>query len=170
MNEKLVIQIQAYLDGELSVEARLQLLARLEKDPEARELCDSLKAEQSLLKGVGESGHELPVAHSYFWKAISDEIQPHPTSSNQAMHKQTTVAFQRWSAWLVPGGVIACIALVMFQKGVFDDVLDGIESTGKKAARIAPSFHEIDSQQQNAGFISFRSESEGVSVVWISNY
>ena len=58
MNEKLVIQIQAYLDGELSAEARLQLLARLEKDSEARELCDSLKAEQSLLKDVGEKDHE----------------------------------------------------------------------------------------------------------------
>ena len=170
MNEKLVIQIQAYLDGELSAEARLQLLARLEKDSEARELCDSLKAEQSFLKDAGENGHELPVAHSYFWKAISDEIQPHPSSRNQTRHKRTTVAFQRWLAWLVPGGVTACIALVVFQKGALDDVLDGIKSTGKKAARIAPSFHEIDSQQQNAGFISFRSESEGVSVVWISNY
>jgi hypothetical protein len=80
MNEKLVIQIQAYLDGELSAEARLQLLARLEKDSEARQLCDSLKAEQSFLKDVGEKDHELPVAHSYFWKGISDEIQPHPSA------------------------------------------------------------------------------------------
>jgi hypothetical protein len=89
---------------------------------------------------------------------------------NQTWRKKSTVAFQRWLAWLVPGGAAACIALVVFQKGILDDVLDGIKSTGKKAARIAPSFHEIDSQQQNAGFISFRSESEGVSVVWISNY
>ena len=96
MNEKLVIQIQAYLDGELSAEARLQLLARLEKDSEARELCDSLKAEQSLLKDVGEKDHELPVAHSYFWKAISDEILPHPSPRNQTRHKQTAGAFQRW--------------------------------------------------------------------------
>ena len=170
MNEELAIQIQAYLDGELSAEAKLQLLAQLENNSETRQLCDSLKAEQDLLRQTGEMDHEMPVAHSYFWKGISDEIQPHKSQNVQKPLNQTAGYFQRWLSWLVPVGVTACIAIVVIQNGFLDDVINGIKSTGKKAARRAPSFHEIDSQQQNAGIISFRSESEGVSVVWISNY
>ena len=170
MNEKLAIQIQAYLDGELSTEAKMQLLAQLENDSEARQLYDSLEAEQALLRQVGEQDHELPVAHSYLWKGISDEIQPQKSHDIQRLANKSVGRLQRWLKWLVPVGVTACIALVVVQEGYLGDMLDGIKSTGTKAARRAPSFHEIDSQQQNAGFISFRSESEGVSVVWISNY
>lgn len=170
MNEELAIQIQAYLDEELSSEAKLHLLARLEKDPEARQLCDALKAEQAMLKQVGEKEYELPVAHSYFWKGISEEIEPRKPQVDSQTERQPSGGIQRLFSWLIPVGATACIALVMFQKGYLNDVIDGIKSSGIKAARRAPSFHEIDSQQQNAGFISFRSESEGVSVVWISNY
>ncbi len=170
MSEELAIKIQAYLDGELSQEDSLQLLAQLEKDSQAKELLESLKLEQATLKNIGEKDHSMPVAHSYFWKGISQAIDQESVRHESKDDVTSSANFPGWLSWLIPVGVAGCFAIVAFQNGYLESVVESIRSTGKKAARRAPSFHEIDSRQQNAGFISFRSESEGVSVVWISNY
>lgn len=170
MTDQQAIQIQAYIDGELSPEDTLQLLAQFESDPEAHQFCEALKFEKSLLTEMGEKNHELPVAHSYFWKGIASSIQSEEALKVVPMTPAPTKGVPQWLSWLIPVGITACIAIVAVQSDFLGSVMDGIRSTGKKAARRAPSFHEIDSQQKNAGFISFRSESEGVSVVWISNY
>lgn len=170
MKDALAIQIQAYLDGELSAEDTLQLLAQLEIDSEARQFCEALKVEKTFLNHVGEKAYEMPVAHSYFWKGVANGIQSGGSLSRVESSRAPARNLRQWLSWLVPVGITACIALVALHNGYLGSVIDGIKSTSKKAARRAPSFHEIDSQQQNAGFISFRSESEGVSVVWISNY
>ena len=170
MNEALAIRIQAHLDGELSQDASKQLLTELESNAEAMELLKAFQAESSLLSSVTEKEHSLPVAHSYFWKGIADEIAPDAVSSIHASTGPVVEPWKRWLSWLLPAAGAACVALVAIMQGLTPGSIGSKSGDGDRSKlRRAPSFHEIDSRQQNAGFISFRSESEGVSVVWISN-
>jgi hypothetical protein len=170
MNETLAIRIQAYLDGELSCEASEQLLADLGSNGEGRELLAALRAENALLSGVSEKEYPLPVTHGYFWKGIAEGIARGTGSQGLSHHRTAVEPWKRWLSWLLPAVGAACVALVGIQQGWINGSSDKMSGDADRSKlRRAPSFHEVDSRQQNAGFISFRSESEGVSVVWISN-
>lgn len=166
MNEPLAIKIQAYLDGELSQEDTNQLLTELESSSDGKELLEALQSERSLLGAAMEKDHSLPVAHSYFWKGIAKGMGEELEPSTGVQSRSEIEPWKRWLSWLLPAVGAACVALVALQQGLIaPPQTEGEHST----LHHAPSFHEIDSGQQNAGFISFRSETEGVSVVWISN-
>lgn len=170
MNEALAIRIQAHLDGELSQEASKQLLAELGNNPEGKEFLAALQAESKLLNSLPEIEHSLPVAHGYFWQGISDGIAQESDPASQVLHRPVVEPWKRWLSWLLPAAGAACVALVGIQQGWISGSSGNISGDGDRSnLRRAPSFHEVDSRQQNVGFISFRSESEGVSVVWISN-
>ena len=170
MNEALAIRIQAHLDGELSLEASKHLLTELESNAEGKKLLEAFQAENSLLNAVAEKEHSLPVAHSYFWKGIAEEIASDTDNSIQTSTGPVVEPWKRWLSWLLPAAGAACVALVAIMQGLTPGSTGTTSGDGDRSKlRRAPSFHEIDSRQQNAGFISFRSESEGVSVVWISN-
>jgi hypothetical protein len=166
MNEQLAMRIQAYLDGELSKKASDHLFAEIRNDSEAEVLFNELQAEHKLLSDLEEPEISLPVAHIYFWQGIAKGIEPE-IKRNIPEHKLIKLFFRpRWLSWLIPVGA-ACLVVLAVQQVFFGVRLPLVQNP---SPRHAPSFHEVDSRQQHAGFISFRSESEGVSVVWISNY
>ena len=151
MNVDLGIKLQAYLDGELSgVEART-VTSLIERDTDARALLAELEQTRSLLR-TNEPEFRLPESREFFWSKIEREIA------------RTEPAVQTGPAWFIffrrhlAAGTGAC---VVFALAVF---------AALQMNWVSPDiFEEIENPLEDTGSFSFRSESQQMTLVWISN-
>jgi len=152
MNVEVGIQLQAYLDGELTGREAQQVTALIESDADARALFNELQQTHSLLK-ANEPEFRLPESREFFWSKIEREID-----RAEAVPAETTpgwVLFLRRHLAAV-GGATVVAALVLF--------------AGLQMNVISPSLlEEIDNPLDDVGTFSFRSESQKMTLVWISN-
>jgi hypothetical protein len=152
MNVEVGIKLQAYLDGELTGREAQEAAALIESDAEARALSGELQQTRTLLK-ANEPELRLPESREFFWSKIEREIE-----------RVDTVPAERTPAWVLflrrhlaaVGGVTVAAALVMF--ALF------------QVNVISPDLlEEIDNPLDDVGTFSFRSESQQMTLVWISN-
>jgi anti-sigma factor RsiW len=153
MNVEVGVQLQAHLDGELTGREMQQVAALLESDADARALFSELQQTRTLLKG-NEPEFRLSESREFFWSKIEREIEKldaEPASSPAT----PWVSFVRRHLAAI-GGLTVATALVMF--AVFQMNI------------VSPSMlEEIDNPLDDVGTFSFRSESQKMTLVWISN-
>jgi anti-sigma factor RsiW len=153
MNVDVGIKLQAYLDGELSGREAQAMASLIENDAEARALFAELQQTRSLLH-ANEPEFRLPESREFFWSKIEREIQ----------HLETAPAGARTPAWLLflrrhlaaVSGTAVAAALMLFMAFQMNWVSPDL-------------FEEIENPLDDTGSFSFRSESQKLTLVWISN-
>lgn len=152
MNVDSGIKLQAYLDGELSASDARAVASLLESDTEARALVAELRQTRSLLR-ENEPHHALPESREFFWSKIEREIsrtEPAPQSGGTGW----LVFLRRHFA--AAAGTCAALAIAAFMTFQMNWVSPDM-------------FEEIENPLEDTGSFSFRSESQQMTLVWISN-
>jgi len=153
MNVDVGIKLQAYLDGELTGHEAQQVAALIQNDAEARALFGELQQTRSLL-AANEPELCLPESREFYWSKIERAIERLETAP-VASHVPAWIRFARRHLAALGGATVAAalVVLAAFQMNI-----------------ISPSLlEEIDNPLDDVGTFSFRSESQKMTLVWISN-
>jgi anti-sigma factor RsiW len=145
------LKLQAYLDGELSETEAREVAKLLAQDQEATLLLGELRNTRQAIKGA-EAIVQLPESREFYWSKIEREIerleQPRPVEQRQPL-------IARLQRFLVPlSGAVALAVLL----GI--TLLNG--SSGS-------TLGETELSSEDMGAITFRSDSEGITTVWLYN-
>lgn len=157
MTDETKLRVQAWLDGELSAPDAAAMSALVEEDAGAADTARELRSVRSWLAS-GELSRALPEPRELYWSKIRREIEPQASGKpGLAEEEHEGASLWAWLRWLVPVGLAAAVAAVLF--------------TAKPlpAQNAALTSAEIDSPQENSGTITFRSDSEQMTVVWVGN-
>jgi anti-sigma factor RsiW len=154
MNRDFQLKLQAYLDGELPPQETEKVIHSLRTDPEALALHEELKLTKSLLQG-NELEIKLGESREFYWSKISREI-------GRDHQRKASGPWQRLFSWrwLVPAGGLALLAILAALS---------VKSNSLSLQKLA-SAQEIETHLEDMSLISFRSESEGMSVVWVNSW
>jgi anti-sigma factor RsiW len=152
MNEAQQLELQAYLDGELSAQAARRVAAWVGRDQEARSLLAELKTTKTALAG-NEPEAALPETREFYWSKISRAIQ----AAEPAEPRPDFGWLLAWRRFLAPVGGLALVALLAF--GVSRFLLDD------------PTRHlvEIENLSEHISSLAYRSQSDNMLVVWIQD-
>ncbi len=150
MNTDKILKIQAYLDNELSSDEARQIATWLDRDPEARSLFHELRDIKSAIVG-NEVSLAVPESREFYWSKIKRSIEAEPI---EIVHPPI---FARWLRWATPFAAAAATIALLVSFTAFD--LPGL--------RLKVAVHEIDDSQEEDSSITFHSQAEGMTVVWI---
>ena len=151
MDFEVELKLQAFLDGELP-EAEAREVARiLAQDQEATLLLGELRNTRQALKG-SEAIVQLPESREFYWSKIEREIERLERPKPQQQKRPLLFRLQRF---LVP--VSGALAIAVFL-GI--TLLNGNSGT---------ALGETELATEDMGAITFRSESEGITTVWLYN-
>ncbi len=145
------LKLQAYLDGELPEAEAREVAKRLAQDQGAVLLLGELRNTRQALKGA-EPVVQLPESREFYWSKIEREIarseRPQPVEQKRPF-------ILRLQRFLVPlSGAVALAVLI----GVTLLNDGGVGTLG-----------ETEVANEDMGAITFRSESEGMTTVWLYN-
>jgi anti-sigma factor RsiW len=149
------LQLQALLDGELSASEVPVIAHRLEQDPEARRLYDELELTRAVLSRC-EPEHKIPETRDFYWSRIRQAIErgePVGTVSESGW-------WRGWLRWMVPAGATALLGLFLLQRTWVGPEQEPV---------LVSAEHQVETLLAEATSISFRSESAGMTVVWVQS-
>jgi anti-sigma factor RsiW len=149
MIEPNLIKMQAYLDGELPERESREVKDWLSKDLQAKALYEELANTKTLLHG-NEPVTPFPCAPDFYWSQIQRQIAVTPTRT-----RVPRPWFSRWWKLLVPTSAMALFALML-----------SLQSTGNRTM-VSLNGMEIQTEIPNANVMTYRSDDQGISVVWI---
>ncbi len=149
MIEPNLIKMQAYLDGELPERESREVKDWLSKDPEAKALYEELANTKTLLHG-NEPVTPFPCAPDFYWSQIQRQIAVPP-----ARARTPQPWFSRWWKLLVPASAMALFALMIALQHPMTSTMVSLNGM------------EIQTEIPDANVMTFRSDNEGISVVWI---
>jgi anti-sigma factor RsiW len=152
MTDEQQLKLQAFLDGELPESDTREVAAWVARDAEAAALHGELKNTRGALKGF-EAQVKLPESREFYWSKIKREIE---RSTPVAAPAETASLFTWFRRVLVPLGAVAALALVAFIT---------IQSFSGSGGRRAIA---VNSMLADAGAFTYRDESQGMTVVWLS--
>jgi anti-sigma factor RsiW len=144
MNHEEQLKLQAYLDGELSSREARHMAEFLAQEPSAQELLAELRQTKAILN-AHESTAKVPATREFYWAQIERRLENVP-------HRPSTRPVLAWIKWLLP---IGAATLLGFWLAVFP------ASSGKSGPVV------IVNSSAEASCITFHSDSEGISVVWM---
>ncbi|MBI4327309.1 MAG: hypothetical protein HY674_18905 [Chloroflexi bacterium] len=153
MNIESKLKLQAYLDNELSSEEARQVAAWMAQDPEARVLCEELKAAKAVLAG-NEVEFKVPETREFYWSQIEREINR--LAQAEAV-EPASAGISRWLRWLAPLAGAAVLVAVLFSAGRLNSFWPGSLA----------SLQEIETPLAETSAISFHSQEVGITVVWV---
>jgi anti-sigma factor RsiW len=142
------LKLQAYLDGELPEAEAREVAKLLAQDQEAVLLLGELRNTRQALKG-SDAIVQLPEAREFYWSKIAREIER--LERPQPVEQKRPFIF-RLQRFLVP---VTGLAVAVFL-GI--TLLNS--STGT-------TLGETELASEDMGAITFRSESEGMTTVWL---
>jgi anti-sigma factor RsiW len=148
MNADLELKLQAYLDGELPATEAREMAELISQDKDSQRLLSELKDLSSTLRS-NEPAVSLPVTGEFYWAQIERQI-----ASPSLAKAQARQPVYSWIKWLFPLGISALLVLGFFRLG-----------PGHHHGTIIAD--EIETQLPDASFFSFRSQVDGISVVWV---
>jgi anti-sigma factor RsiW len=151
MNYQAQLQLQAYLDGELSPRESRHVESCLATDLESRQLLAELRMTQTVL-AEHEPQHQLPESREFFWSKIEREIERANCSDEKVIHAGGFT----WRKFLAPLAAAAMVVLGVTVAKFYAPAEDA-----------SWNFAEVERFAEEAGSVSFRSESEKVFVVWV---
>ena len=144
-NTEQLLDLQAYVDGELTEERRRQVEAALPADLDAQELVTGLRQLGTLIR-AHEPVATVPASREFYWSQIRRQIeaeQPKAPAASAALG---------WLRWLIPAMGVAAVAVVVSTQQVPREMT--LAGGG-------------DVTVVDVSSTVFRSESDGVTVHWI---
>ncbi|MCF7669052.1 MAG: hypothetical protein K9N48_04665 [Verrucomicrobia bacterium] len=155
IDERKELKIQAYLDGELTIFGRYKVNRLLAHNAEARRLHAELNSIQELLHH-NELDHPLPEDKESFRTRITHQLRVEGEGTSRVPNRIRPVL--KWVA------ASAATALIIFA-GVYS--LMSPENSNQTPAHVLLGGESIEPEAANASFITFKSESAKLSVVWV---
>jgi anti-sigma factor RsiW len=160
MNRDTQLKVQAYLDNELSAGDARSVSKLISSDAEVRDLYTELKNTKDVLVD-NEPAVSVPDTRDFYWSQIQRRIA--------SAERQPAVAQARpwWLRMLAPAaGTVALFALLVTV--VNKDGQPTAVTSKLPALTAAAAPHQLE-QSADVSTITFRSETEGVTVVWITS-
>ncbi len=149
------LELQAYLDGELSERAARRVADWMAKDPEAQRLAGELRMTRGALAG-NEPEVSVPESRDFYWSKIRRAIE----SAQPAKDNPVLLWLLAWRRHLVPLSSLAMAGILAIGIARFAG-LTGSEDPWMNLT-------EVENLSEHMTSHSFRSRSENVFVVWIS--
>jgi anti-sigma factor RsiW len=165
MNRDTQLQVQAYLDNELSPADARNISELISSDAQARELYSELKDTKELLVH-NEPEVALPEAREFYWSQIQRRIE---AAEKTAQRPPVAASIRPW--WL---RILAPVAGTVALFAVLLSVVNQNQNQDPSAAPVtltqsaAAPLHQLE-QTSDVSTITFRSDTEGVTVVWITS-
>ena len=156
MNEDIGIKLQAYLDGELSGSDKVAVEKLLAEDADLRGLRQELVMVKEALR-ESDPVVTIPASGEFYWSQIERRLK-----HLEMMGESSAAGRASWSAWLrrvllpLTGTAVACLVLILSLR---DGSLPGVS--------IASLHEETESPLEETSAVTFRSESEKVTVLWL---
>lgn len=158
MNSDTQLKVQAYLDNELSSSEARKVAGLISSDREAQELYDQLRAMKELMAG---NEPEVKVAESrdFYWSQIQRRI----ASAEREVQPKARTAW--WIRLLAPVAGTAALAALLISV-----MNPGTQVTSRKSESFAarPLHGEVEDLAPDVSSVTFRSEQDGVTVVWLT--
>lgn len=155
---KKVLDLQAYVDGEVSAEERRRVEALLERDPGAQSLTGSLRGIRDLVRS-GEPEVRLTESREFYWAAIERGIRREAVANPEPRNFADLLRAHGWLRWALP-------ALGVAAAGVMLMVLQPARWRPATVAALSLN-HEVESESDDSVAFTFRAEHSGMSVVWV---
>ena len=154
MKDESQFKLQAFLDGEMGAAEAAEVKAWVTKDREAQALSNELNSTKMLLRG-NECEHKLPESKEFFWSKIERDIDRLEREGARPTSKPFLFRLRKW---LVPVSVVAMLVCLM---------LPLRPSLFSAASLASLNGIEIESSVPDSSVITFHSDTEGLSVVWV---
>ncbi|HTG44562.1 MAG TPA: hypothetical protein VK633_08520 [Verrucomicrobiae bacterium] len=156
------LKVQAYLDNELSPNEARKVAGLISSDREAQELYNELKDTREILTHH-EPALKLEESREFYWSKIQRQIE------SSEREPETPAASPWWIRLLAPVvGTAALFALLLAVMNPSQRVLNRSE-VDLAGASTSGFVHEVEELAPDVSTITFRSEAEGVTVVWVSS-
>jgi anti-sigma factor RsiW len=150
METKDILNLQAYVDGEVGAAQKRRLEALIASDAAARQWVEELRFTRDAVRG-NEPEILCPESREFYWSKIAREIE--------RGERQPMVSARHIPAWvwryLSPLAGVAALAVMLV-------VLNRGASPGDTAETGEAGLPEASS-------VVFRSQAEGMTVVWLQN-
>jgi negative regulator of sigma E activity len=156
MDHEQQLKLQAYLDGELSPREAAQIADSLAKDNDAQLLFGELQNTKSALS-KNELELKLPESREFFWSKIEREIARQEAKASPQAPKPTILSWLH--RYLVPTAGVAVVAVIAIVS------LNNPSISPRAAAAL--ELGEVESLLPDVDAYTFRSQSEGMTVVWL---
>jgi anti-sigma factor RsiW len=153
MNHQAQLRLQAWLDGELPAAEAQAAAAWVQLDPEASALALELSGTKAALLG-NELERTLPESREFYWSKIERDIA---RAQTRTLAGGRPAWLTGWVRFLAPAGLLAALALMVFAPML----------PWRHGATLV-STAEIESPLDDISSFTFRSESEGMTVVWVN--
>ncbi len=141
------LKLQAWLDGELDAREAREMEALLARDAQGAALVQELKWTKAAFAG-SEAEVKLPETREFYWSKISRAVEAEEKRAAAAPVEQAW-----WRKFLYPATGLAAMVAVMF-------VISGGRGTDGSDSESVP---------EDVNAVSFRSESEKMSVVYVAD-
>jgi anti-sigma factor RsiW len=150
MTDEQQLKLQAFLDGELPEDDTREIAAWVARDSDATALLGELRNTRRALADF-EPAMKVPESREFYWSKIKREIEraaPAPAPAKSGSF------FARLRRVLMPLGAVAVVALgVIFTMHQFAGGQHSIQ---------------VNTLLADAGAFTYRDESQGMTVVWLS--
>ena len=154
MNPETELKLQAWVDGELAAAEAARLAGQVANDAALEALVRQLRAVKTALAG-NELDRAVPETREFYWGKIQRALeraavtdQPRPVG--------------RWRAWLGAYGWRTALGATLLL------VLAAPVVHQRHPATLAPQV-QVDSPLDNVNSYTFRSEADGMTVMWVSS-
>lgn len=152
MNHEQQLQLQAYLDGELSDREARKVVDLLASSEEAQKLFAELQYTRNALV-ENEPEYKLPESREFFWSKIEREIRQ---STPKPVVQPGLSIFAWLQRYLMPVSVAAVAAIIGF-----------VVLNKPDTMQTAYAYGEIESLSEELDSISFRSEADRMTVIYL---
>ena len=160
-----LLQIQAWVDGELTPAEARRVETALAGDPAAQALAANLRTLQQHLREA-EPSLQVPETREFYFSRIARGIE-HETRSRE---RQTADAPRRhallpyWLRWALPAaGLVAALAFFLRPHDNHPVAATAIAAVPTMAG------HEVDATAPEMTTLTFYSARDAATVVWVSN-
>jgi anti-sigma factor RsiW len=158
MNRDMQLKVQAYLDNELSAGDARSVSKLISSDAEARDLYTELQSTKDVLIH-NEPDISVPDSRDFYWSQIQRRIASAERAPALAQPRPW------WLRMLAPAaGTVALFAILL---SVMDPNTQKAVAPTQNQAAVAP-LHKVE-ESADVSLFTFRSESEGVTLVWVSS-
>jgi anti-sigma factor RsiW len=151
MTQEQQLKLQAFFDKELSEQDAREVASWLARDADATALHAELRNTRQALKGF-EPELKLPESREFYWSKIKREIE---RSAPVPAPAQSVSLFGALRRFLIPLGAVAVLALAGFVT---------LHQFGGGAVHSV----QVNAILADAGAYTYRDESQGMTVVWLS--
>lgn len=164
MNRETLLKIQSHVDGRLAAAEAAEISQLVARDPDAQAIARELQTTREHLRDFAQHVR-VPATRDFYWSQIARRIEAEARSQPDRPLPKPAPILAPWRLllrWLTPAAIIALFALVFTWPSLPVPGMPSTESTSAPEMLTETSGDDFTS-------ITFRSESQNMTVVWVKN-